>query len=436
MMKAEINEELAYNIFRVINRQPPYCKFPTQLKLIIEHFIFSVHYLFLNGSLIKKIVIGSKTFLTSHGGTIHKDVFNITKLKSILGLKDDSDIISEDYNAKEHNALFESVMNIMNKDLSDVYPNHFENIENYRKNFEIESESESGKSEDFNINESIQLYNNLLAIYSEIAFKHYKELNEVGHSNPSNEAKIKRILYEILHILIALGLKSKEPKHPFISPIESCGVNSCTHFTVPSLAFIEFLKENKIDGCVHGHKPFCGTVPLIFKKDSYIEIACDTSNGGRPKNFSDTPVELENVPLAIIFEEGAGITSVVKDDEKYTLSNKKTLGLSSVGKDERFKPMIGFFEFGNSDFPHLITSEDSSKPTTQIQYPGRGVFNFNGTKLTPFEPSTFDDSNKTKGGKKTKRNNKKNQRKTKKNRKTKNKKNKNKNKKGKTKRSM
>ena len=194
-------------------------------------------------------------------------------------------------------------------------------------------------------------------------------------------------------------------------------------FKPPNQDFVDLLKVNKIEGCIHGHIPFCGTVPLIFKtpsKTGIIEIACDTSNGNRPKIRKDAEgnefeVNLDNVPLAIVYPDSAGITSVNLDG---TFSKKNTLGLNNTGTELIFQNMISNFKFTSTDFP--FHNENT------IQYP-EGIFSFAGQ----YNPAKFDLTILEKaGGKKTR--NKKNNRKTKKNRKTKRKNNN----KGKSKRSM
>jgi hypothetical protein len=248
-------------------------------------------------------------------------------------------------------------------------------------------EDTENEEKKYNIGKSILKYNGIL---SNVVFFSNNGILESYNNESNTEFKHNYFLLQ------ALGLKTHPTKlNPFASPIESCGVNSCTHFTVPTPKFKELLTQAHIKGCIHGHKPFCGTVPLIFKDGDFVEIACDTSNGNRPKQFNKKDVELHQVPLAIVYKDGAGITSIYNDG---TLSNKNTLGLSNDGKNNDFEPMIKYFPFVTQDYPTLTENKDfptltadENKDMKLIQYP-EGGFQLNGhgnTLPTMYIASTF-----------------------------------------------
>jgi len=313
-----------------------------------SEFAKAIKLLFTKGKLIKTITIKdttsniTSTFLAAHAGTIHTCVFDATALSEI-----------------------------MNKPV-DLEKKYFELIEEFRNRLIFDN----GKVHP-DIDNAIKFYDNLLSAVVEPVFK-----TGIVEAYKIDEFKIK---YSLLQ---AFGLSA--PGSVFRSPIQSCGlVNGCGKFVPPETEFVTLLQNtsNNIKGCIHGHIPFCGTVPLIFKTpdaNGIVEIACDTSNGNRPKQFENRDVELDEVPLAIVYPYGAGITSIgikrdkngdVEKDDKGkiipdgTFSNKRTLGLSNNGKDNRYQGMIDFFEFDLSfpQFPQL----DSKK----IIYP-KGEFSF------------------------------------------------------------
>jgi hypothetical protein len=345
-------------------------------------------------------------FIISHAGTAHSCVFNINDLNDLNDVENFSPELSDN----------ESVMY-----------KYFSSIEQYRQKLEVEKTKET--TESTNIDESIQFYNSILTSVATKAI-------DSGIVNAYNDTDFKKNYL----LLQALGLKATSGK-AFMSPIESCGVESmCRKFNPPDDNFVKLLKEYKnanndgggIKGCIHGHVPFCGTVPLIFKtsnENGIIEIACDTSNGNRPKKVKDAEekilkdsdgkdieVKLENVPLAIVYPDSAGITSVNTDGN---FSNKNTLGLNNSGVEKIFQEMINRFSFDDDTFPYHAENT--------IQYSNGNQFSFV-TEKSPFVPAKYgpNESNQKKVG------GKKNNRKTKKNRKTKRKNNN----KGKSKRSM
>jgi hypothetical protein len=313
-------------------------------------FAKAIKLLFTEGKLIKTITIEdteksiTSTFLAAHAGTIHTCVFDATALSEI-----------------------------MNKPV-DLKKKYFELIEEFRKRLIFNNDEVQA-----DIVSAIKFYDNLLSAVVTSVF----ETGIVKAYNDDDEFKKK---YSLLQ---AFGLSA--PGSVFRSPIQSCGLGSgCGTFIYPKSDFVELLKNKGIKGCIHGHIPFCGTVPLIFKtpdENGIVEIACDTSNGNRPANHEkanneNDPVTLNQVPLAIVYPTGAGITSIDIDGK---FSKSTTLGLSNDGKDTRYQGMIDFFKFeNNSTFPKL----DSQK--NEIIYP-KGTFLFIKVNGNPFPPAVFGD---------------------------------------------
>lgn len=355
-----------------------------------NEFISAVRDLFKSGKLIEIINVGGTKFLASHSGTSHVRVFDKTALDIIIQEPDLQ-------NTEESDTV--------SAELSDQY---FGKIEEYRKKLIIDTSSKPQGVLD--LNGCIDVYNQLL---SDVVTKAL-ELNIEPSYNTDGDFRKKYLLLQ------ALGLKMNtteqgNPNNTFMSPIESCGVSGgCLKFNPPPQDFVDLMVQSEIKGCIHGHIPFCGTVPLIFKTPhgtGIVEIDCDTSNGNRPKGTGSDEVTLDKVPLAIVYETSAGITSV---DASGNFSNENTLGLQNNGTDgQHFKGMIGNFKFDDENFPHIVSEKE-------IKYPD-GKFKF-GEKM--YGPSSFE-KGPTVGGKRTKRNKNNKNKITRKNRKTKNKKNKN-----------
>jgi len=410
-------EEDAFNLFNQIFQIKS-----GNLDNVKKEFVDAVKFLFANGKLIKIINIGGTKFLASHAGTIHECVFNNTLLKNIVNNNDDKIELTN---------YFDNIERIRQMLEVDDNKSNTEDVDNKSNTEEMTVEEAEKKEEEakeeaekYNIDESIKNYNAILSSVVALSIPGIVNMYNNTGNTYNNSTEGTNNFKKKYFLLQALGLKSTMPNpKPFASPIESCGVNSCTHFTVPTTKFKTLLTDAGITGCIHGHKPFCGTVPLIFKDGDFVEIACDTSNGNRPNLFNDTEVALDQVPLAIVYPDGAGITSIDNDG---ILSNKDTLGLSNDGKNNDFKPIIRYFPFASDDFPTLSANEKGEMKL--IKYPD-GNFKLNGHTPgnfgTMFIPSTFESpkysTTEAEGGK----------RKTRRHKITKNK-NKRNNKKGKT----
>jgi hypothetical protein len=210
-------------------------------------------------------------------------------------------------------------------------------------------------------------------------------------------------------LLQALGLKPTKSKY-YASPIESCGINTCTHFNKMDDNFIQHLTNNtnNIKCIAHGHKHFCCPIPLLYSDTSTTEtdtsttqekqrinvISCDTSNGNRiyPELIPEANFKLENVPLAIIYKDSAGITSINEDGHLTTTDEikKAIYGVYKINKDTKdYIGMINVFNFGKT-FPSLLKETDGQ--IKRVQYPD-GFFQLNGhgnNASTMYIPSTFE----------------------------------------------
>jgi hypothetical protein len=377
-----------------------------------DKFKQNVRKLFFNGKLIEIIPIGDNNVLASHGGTYTLAVYDQTLIKTTLPT------MLKNKNLRNSNSYFGS-------------------IENFRKALELTNENTITVT----VKEAIKFYNNTFKTFiQEIVDENgncKKSLadilislfNNTDESVVSDENKIVVLsdleIANSYFLMQALGLKSTVGGM-FASPIESCGGGDCLPINPMSDEFIVFLTINEVKCVAHGHKTMCSSVPLMYKQttqdDKVIHvISCDTSNGYR----SDNVKNLNEVPLAIIYEKSAGITSIAevisdeisdKTETDANLSNTNTNGNLIKGSDNKnYKGMIGNFKFEN--FPKLTI--DNGKGT-EVTYENLGIFKFN-TKYTAANFEPFKDYTAAVGGK----------RKTRRHKITKNK-NKRNNKKGKT----
>jgi hypothetical protein len=100
------------------------------------------------------------------------------------------------------------------------------------------------------------------------------------------------------------------------SPVSNCVLSANCNSTEQIKQIPDFLRayfnDNQIHIISHGHIPFCGTVPLIYKNEGIIYVSNDTSNGNRPL-YTGHDVKLENVPLSLITATSVGICSLNDD---------------------------------------------------------------------------------------------------------------------------
>jgi hypothetical protein len=115
------------------------------------------------------------------------------------------------------------------------------------------------------------------------------------------------------------------------SPVSNCVLSANCNSTKQIKSIPQFLEDyfnhNNIHIISHGHIPFCGTVPLIYKNGAIIYVSNDTSNGNRPL-YTGHDVKLENVPLSLITATSVGICSLNDDGSTHP---------SSAMKDSKYK---------------------------------------------------------------------------------------------------
>jgi hypothetical protein len=115
------------------------------------------------------------------------------------------------------------------------------------------------------------------------------------------------------------------------SPVANCVLSANCNSDKQIKQIPDFLKayfnDNQIHIISHGHIPFCGTVPLIYKNEGIIYVSNDTSNGNRPL-YTGHDVKLENVPLSLITATSVGICS---------LNDDGSTNPSSAMKDSKYK---------------------------------------------------------------------------------------------------
>jgi hypothetical protein len=130
------------------------------------------------------------------------------------------------------------------------------------------------------------------------------------------------------------------------SPVANCVLSANCNSTTQIKQIPDFLRayfnHNQIHIISHGHIPFCGTVPLIYKNGDIIYVSNDTSNGNRPL-YDGHDVKLKNVPLSLITATSVGICSLndngstnqsdtkedpTKEDSKHTIHAYRNSGVS------------------------------------------------------------------------------------------------------------
>jgi len=169
-----------------------------------------------------------------------------------------------------------------------------------------------------------QVINSYNTFYSNV-LNYLKSIN-ITNIEKNNIANIKRIRNNYsYHILQATPLAKSG------SPVSNCvlkGLCNSTEQIKPIPRFLkDYFNKNNIHIISHGHIPFCGTVPLIYKNGDIIYVSNDTSNGNRPL-FEGHDVKLENVPLSLITIDSVGICS---------LNDDGTTNPSSANKDSKYK---------------------------------------------------------------------------------------------------
>lgn len=325
---------------------------------IPDNFVINCRKLFYYGELIKVIDVGGKKVLISHAGTNNANIFNFTNKNQLIG--------SNKLDLDDLNGRF-------SYDIKD----YFNSIEKARKLLQqpIVTPIDTSQSGNTVFEKSIKFYNNL-----------YRELINAIFSIEQKKVTIKSGLPLILDnnpqfrtnyfLLQAMGLKADTSNTGnFLSPIESCGLNSgCINFNEFPPEFGQLLDNNGINAIAHGHIPFCGTVPLIHGETvgekTIGVLSCDTSNGNRPSKYDS----LDKIPLGYIQNDGIGIASI--NTLRKVLTRAETKGFKNDGtEDELYKPMVGHFNY--EQLPTLNTERNEiTYGTTIFEFAkGKGQFN-------------------------------------------------------------
>lgn len=242
-------------------------------------FVDNCRYLFDNGKIMEKVTVGEKNVLLSHGGSFSKRIFtsdNITIIDAINVNMDKDKIPSEFTNST----------------------NYYEKMETCRKIIDDKEGMVDGSTPSKIIDQVISSYN---TFYSRV-------LNYLRSIDVANVETIRNnYSYHMLQ---------SNPLAKSGSPVSNCvlrGLCNSTEQIKPIPGFLkDYFNNNNIHIISHGHIPFCGTVPLIYKNEGIIYVSNDTSNGNRPL-YDGHDVKLENVPLSLITIDGVGICSLNDD---------------------------------------------------------------------------------------------------------------------------
>ena len=245
--------------------------------IVLTDFIRSCRTLFNEGKIMEKVTVGEKNVLLSHGGSFNSHIFDNANLPKI------ESVISDEFTGADYFGKMEVCRNTLDRADVDVVANPDANIDTV-------------------IDAYNTFYKGVLEFVKGTAIKNVQ-------NNPN------------YHMLQAMGLKGKN----FVSPIESCifngGCNSDHQIKDIPDKLKNYLTTNKIDIISHGHIPFCGTVPLIYKNNGIIFVSNDVSNGNRP-GYDGVETTLENIPLSCIGASDVGICSLNADGSLNKATNK------------------------------------------------------------------------------------------------------------------
>jgi hypothetical protein len=254
----------------------------TQHTAMAGEFVDNCKYLFENGKIMEKVTVGEKNVLLSHGGSFSKRIFTSENITTI-------------------NAI--------------ITTNYYEKMEACRKIIDNKEDTvmEYDKTPSETIDQVIYSYN---TFYSMV-------LNYLKTIDVANVETIRNnYSYHMLQ---------SNPLAKSGSPVANCVLSANCNSDKQIKQIPDFLKayfnDNQIHIISHGHIPFCGTVPLIYKNEGIIYVSNDTSNGNRPL-YTGHDVKLENVPLSLITATSVGICS---------LNDDGSTNPSSAMKDSKYK---------------------------------------------------------------------------------------------------
>ena len=160
-------------------------------------------------------------------------------------------------------------------------------------------------------------------------------------------------------LLQAMGLNGSPNYYSFIA---SCGLNgSCQMDFNVNDALIEKLSQTGIQFVASGHQPHCTTVPLIYKQNTVVFIANDTSNGYRPEDLINK-LQLQNIPLSFIGEDAScGVCSLDPTGSLIKASDEKGKQISALSQDGKTQNYYENLVKDYSDVSRVPTIEDIKK---------------------------------------------------------------------------
>jgi hypothetical protein len=357
-------------------------------------FVKNCRTLFEKGNLMEKVTVGEKNVLLSHGGSFNAHIFNNNNLPEF------------DKNKP--------------KDFGEA--DYFGKMELCRASLDNDSDEETPGAK---IDDVISDYNNF----------YHNVLNNIVKPKSIDEVKDNHNY----HMLQAMGLKGNN----FASPIESCIFDGafktgCTKGSIKTMPakLNTYFNNQKIHIISHGHVPFCGTVPLIYKNNDIIFVSNDVSNGNRPSSYT----KLEQIPLSCISEDKVGICSL-KDGSLHTADKTGSDTIKTYKNDnteegyydnfvrsyeyktDKFithEELKDFFEDKGNVFPAMKQNRNIEEATKDVAAEGQPEGEQAKHVLTPQEKAGPKEGGKAKSrkGRRTKKG-KKGNRKTKKSRKSK-----------------
>jgi hypothetical protein len=290
----KIKDDDALNLFASI-----FLNDSTQHTDVEKEFVENCRYLFDKGKIMEKVKVGEKNVLLSHGGSFSKRIFTSENITTINAIKVDmeEDKIPPEFTVKDST-------------------NYYEKMEACRKIIDNKEDTvmEYDKTPSETIDQVISSYN---TFYS-MVLTYLKSIDVANVETIRNNYS-----YHMLQ---------SNPLAKSGSPVSNCvlsaNCNSATQIKPIPQFLQDYFNHNQIHIISHGHIPFCGTVPLIYKNGDIIYVSNDTSNGNRPL-YTGHDVKLKNVPLSLITATSVGICSLnddgstnqsdTKEDSKHTI---------------------------------------------------------------------------------------------------------------------
>ena len=298
----KITDDNALNLFASI-----FLNDSTQHTDVEKEFVDNCRYLFDKGKIMEKVTVGEKNVLLSHGGSFSKRIFTSENITTINAIKVDM----EEYKIPPEFTVKDST-------------NYYEKMEACRKIIDNKEDTvmEYDKTPSETIDKVIESYN----VFYEKVLNYLKSIDV---------AKVETIRNNYSYHMLQSNPLAKSG-----SPVSNCVLSANCNSTKQIKPIPQFLQDyfndNQIHIISHGHIPFCGTVPLIYKNEGIIYVSNDTSNGNRPL-YTGHDVKLKNVPLSLITATSVGICSLnddgstnpstTKEDSKHTIHAYKNSDL-------------------------------------------------------------------------------------------------------------